>query len=69
MMADTLAKLACRRGNLQNAISTARAVGDFEWVHSHRPELDLLNRKIDALTKVLPIETIRQAREITNAPI
>jgi hypothetical protein len=68
-MAYILARLAVSRGRLQRAIATAHACGDSDYVRENRPDLDLLERKIDALVKCLRPEVVEDAREITNAPI
>jgi hypothetical protein len=68
-MARILANLAYSRARLQQGISTARACGDSQWAHDERKDLDSLQRRIDALVKVVRPEVIAEAREITNAPI
>lgn len=69
MMISRLAGLAVDRARLQRAISTAAACGDSGWVRENRPRLELLDRRIEALKRVLRPEVVAEARDLTNAAI
>jgi len=66
---DRLARLAAGRANLQRGCETARACGDSEWAYQNRDALDEYDREITALLALATPAEIREAREITNAPI
>lgn len=64
-----LANAAMSRARILEAVSTARACGDNDYIRENRPLLDLLDKEIERMKKEFPLEVVQLARELTNAPI
>ncbi len=68
-MLQILINLAMTRARLREAISTARACGNNEYCKYDYLELEIIDKRIDSLVKVLNPRIVEKAREMTNAPI
>jgi hypothetical protein len=68
-IAGLLSSLAVSRARMQRGISTARACGDFSYVFETGKALEVCDKRIESLKRVVRPEILEDARDRTNASI